>query len=130
DIGTPMIATDDIAKVAANRILDKSWTGRSVIELVGPSEITFADAADMIGEALGHEVNHVTTTPERTRERMIGMGVPPATADLFIEMYEAVGAGRIEPESPETVRIGSTTFRTFIQEVLQPLIESARGPRE
>lgn len=117
-----MIATDDIAKAAAERILDKTWTGKSVIELVGPSEETFDSAAKTIGDALGREINHVTTTLDQTREAMTGMGVPAGTADLFLEMYGAFDAGKVIPESPGSAKIASTTFRTFAEQTFVPAL--------
>jgi len=126
DAKMAMIATDDIAKAAADRILDKTWTGRSVIELVGPSEVTFADAAKTIGTALGREITHVTTSLEQTSEALTGTGVPPDTADLFVEMYDAFNSGKVIPESPDSVKIAATTLRTFAEQSFVPAL-SAMG---
>jgi uncharacterized protein YbjT (DUF2867 family) len=117
-----MIAADDIAKAATERILDKTWTGQSMIELVGPSEETFDSAAKIVGTALGREINHVTTTVEQTRDELTGMGVPSGTADLFLEMYRAFDAGTIIPEAPATVKVASTTLRTFAEQTFVPAL--------
>ncbi|UCH84151.1 MAG: NAD(P)H-binding protein [Candidatus Latescibacterota bacterium] len=117
-----MIATDDIAKVAAERILDKKWSDRTVIELVGPSDVTFENAAKTIGDALGREVNHVTTTLAQTRDALTGMGVPSSTADLFLEMYGAFNSGSITLESPGSEKVGTTTFRSFAEQSFVPAL--------
>jgi len=119
-----MIATSDIAEVAAQRLLDNSWTGRSVLELVGPAQVSFDSAAETLGSALGMELKHITTTPEQTHEALTGMGVPAKTADLFLEMYGAFDAGKVAPESPGTAKVGSTTLGTFAERVFRPGFEA------
>jgi len=119
-----MIATRDIAKAAAERILDASWTGRSVIELLGPGEQTFEGAAKTLGKALGKDVNYVTTTFEQTREALVGMGIRPKTADLFCEMYKAFDAGMVVPEAPAKAKRTATTLETFATQVFRPGVEA------
>jgi uncharacterized protein YbjT (DUF2867 family) len=124
-----MIATRDIARVAAERILDRGWTGRSVIELVGPAELTFDGAARTLGKTLGKEVRFVTTTPDQTRQALTGMGVPAKTADLFVEMYMAFDAGRVIPELPIQARAAATTLSTFAEQVFRPGFEAMTKAR-
>ncbi|MBP2680884.1 MAG: NmrA-like protein, partial [Candidatus Krumholzibacteriota bacterium] len=119
-----MIATRDIAKAAAERVLDASWTGRSVIELLGPAEQTFEGAAKMLGKALGKDIHYVTTTFEQTREALVGMGVRPKTADLFCEMYKAFDAGMVVPEAPAKARRTATTLESFAAQVFRPGVEA------
>ncbi|UCG53376.1 MAG: NAD(P)H-binding protein [Candidatus Latescibacterota bacterium] len=119
-----MIATADIAQAAAERILDTTWTGRSVIELIGPADLTFEGAARTIGSALGREVKHVTTTPDQMRQALTGMGVSSKLADSFLEMYGAFDAGRVAPESPGSARIAKTTLDQFAKDVFRPGFEA------
>ena len=119
-----MIATADIAKAAADRILDATWTGRSVIEIVGPEELTFEGAARTLGAAVGKELKHVTTTPEQTREAMIGMGLSANVADTMLEMYGAFTDGTVAPEGgPQQTE---TTLKTFAEKVFRPAMESMK----
>jgi uncharacterized protein YbjT (DUF2867 family) len=127
--GTPMIATSDIARAAAERILERGWTGRSVIELVGPAEVTFDGAARTLGKALGREVKFVTTTPDQSRQALTGMGIPQRTADTFVEMYVAFDTGKIAPEFPQQARAAATTLGTFAEKVFRPGFEAMTNAR-
>ncbi len=125
-----MIATRDIAKAAAERILDTKWTGRSVIEIVGPAEQSFEVAAKTLGKALGKDINFVTTTLEQTRGALTGMGISANVADLFCEMYAAIDAGLVRPESPDTVKRTSTTLAAFADEVFRPAVQAMAAGRK
>ena len=115
-----MVATRDIAKVAAERILDPYWTGRTVIEILGPAPQTFEGAAKTLGKALGKDIQYVTTTFEQTRDALVGMGIRPKTADLFCQMYMAFDEGKIIPDEPEKARRTTTTLDAFAAEVFKP----------
>ena len=119
-----MIATRDIGKAAAERILDASWSGRTIVELLGPAEQTFEGAAKTLGKALGKDVKYVTTTFEQTREALVGMGIRPKTAALFCEMYEAFDAGKVAPETPAKAKRTETTINAFAEQVFRPAVES------
>lgn len=112
-----MIATRDIAKAAADRILEGDWTGRTVIEIVGPADVTFDSTAATLGEALGKQVRHVTITLEQMRQAFTGMGVPERIADLYLEMYAAFDKGKVVPEFPEKAKTGTTSLSAFAEEV-------------
>jgi uncharacterized protein YbjT (DUF2867 family) len=119
-----MIATRDIAKAAAERILDPSWTGRSVIELLGPAEQTFEGAVKTLGKALGRDVKYVKTTFEQTKDALVAMGIPPKTADVYCEMYRAFDAGLIAPEAPAKAKRTPTTLDAFAAQVFRPGVEA------
>lgn len=118
----PFIATSDIATAAADRILDESWTGHSVIELVGPEEMSFDEAATTLGEAVGKQITHVETTPEQTRDALTSMGVHENTAELFLELYAGMREGKLSPETPP--KTGTTTLGAFANEVFRPTFEA------
>src|SRR5277367_4667590 len=52
----PMVATADIARVAAE-LLQESWSGGRVVELEGPARVTPDQIAATFGRLLGHHVN-------------------------------------------------------------------------
>ncbi|MFQ5511428.1 MAG: NmrA family NAD(P)-binding protein [Candidatus Krumholzibacteriia bacterium] len=114
-----MIATADIARHAAERLLDASWTGRSVIELVGPEEVTFENAARTIGRAIGREVRHVEVSEDQSREAIEAMGMSTGVANLMNEMHGAFAAGKVVPEGPKPV-VAATTLDRFAEKVFRP----------
>jgi uncharacterized protein YbjT (DUF2867 family) len=119
----PMLATQDIARVAADCFTDTSWTGTRVRGIHGPKDMTFDEAAGTLSEVLGRPVRHVTVTVEQTRDAFLGMGASPDTAAKYAEMYKAMDDGTFkiaEPRSPETST--PTTFADFTREVVKPLV--------
>jgi uncharacterized protein YbjT (DUF2867 family) len=119
DLCFPMIATRDIAAKAVARILDATWTGRAVIELIGPALLRCDEAAGILAAALGKPVTHVFAPDAQARAAMTGMGMSEGVADLMLEMYGAMRAGRIAPVGKPEVT--ATTFAQFAKEVYLPL---------
>jgi uncharacterized protein YbjT (DUF2867 family) len=119
-----LIATRDIAAVAAKLLMADSWPDH-VVELIGPDTLNYDQAAAIIGKALGREVRHVTTTPDQTREGMVGMGIRASLADLFLEMYSALDAGKFQPEGQ--LHRSSTTLDNWASEVLRGAMEASAG---
>ena len=53
DLEMPMIAARDIADVAARALKARDWTGVVVRELLGPRDLTYAEATRIIGAHIG-----------------------------------------------------------------------------
>jgi uncharacterized protein YbjT (DUF2867 family) len=53
DLPLPMIATKDIGAVAAEALLRPDFTGQRTQELLGPRDVTYAEATKIIGLAIG-----------------------------------------------------------------------------
>ncbi len=119
----PMIATRDIAEVAAERLQDGKWTGRSVLELVGPDQLSGDEVAQRLGEALERQVAYMQVSDQQAKEGMTSMGMNPAVADLMLEMYEATRKGKVAPEGKP--RRTPTTFARFARDVYRPAFRQA-----
>lgn len=120
----PMIATRDIARVAADRLVDTSWTGRSVRGLHGPDDLSFDAAAAAISEGVGRKVVHVKVDDGAARKAMIDVGMSDNAADLMLELYQSAESGTLlaeEDRSPETYT--PTRMVDFARDVIRPLIE-------
>jgi uncharacterized protein YbjT (DUF2867 family) len=119
----PMIATRDIGRVAAERLADASWSGQGVEELHGPAELSFDEVAGILSEALGRKITFVRCEPQQARRAIIESGVSENAADLMLEMYDAVEAGRLRSTQPRRRRtITSTTLAEFARNVMLPLL--------
>src|ERR671914_1083523 len=53
DARVPMIATADVAAVAAGALRERNWSGVVVRELLGPRDITYTEVTASIGAAIG-----------------------------------------------------------------------------
>lgn len=119
----PMVGTDDVAQAALRSLEDTSWEGRQVKGVHGPADLSFNEAAAILGDAIGRPVRHVQVSPEDARQAFLAMGASPDVAANYLEMYQAIDAGTFEvaePRTPETT--SRTTFPEFARTVLKPLL--------
>jgi uncharacterized protein YbjT (DUF2867 family) len=128
DKQVPMVATADIAARAASFLLDATWQGQRTLGVYGPADLSYRQAASILSQALGRPVRHVETTLEQTRQGMLSAGVPDFVAAGYIEMYEAIRAGRMDYVDPRTHEsISPTTLDSFARETLLPALRAASG---
>ncbi len=120
---TPMIATQDIAKVAAQVLCDATWKGKCVRELHGAADVSFDEAAETIAQATSRAVKHVQITPQQAFEALTGMGLGEDYSNQLIELYQSIDSGWLKPEQARsTENTTPTTFVQFAQNVLAPAI--------
>ena len=119
----PMIATQDIAEVAAEFLLNPI-DGHHVIDIVGPQEISFDEWARIAGQAIGKHIRVVTIPGEQLKSAMSNGGMSPEMAALLVEMEEAYPEiqGHLKGEQKRT---GKTTFPQFAREVFAPAYKKA-----
>ena len=89
----PMVATRDIGELAAEQLLAAPTTPH-VIELSGPKEYSFADAAAAAAEIVGRPVKAVAVPMDQLVPTYTSFGMSKHMAELFREMLEAFGSGR------------------------------------
>ena len=119
-----MIATRDIAEVCGDRLVNKNWDKRTIIELDGPKLVSHDAAATAIGKALGKEVKHIEIPDVDFKGAMAKYGVSDSASDVFLEMYDGFKKGTIQHET--TPQRTSTTFEWFAANVIKPAISSMR----
>lgn len=120
-----MVATQDIAAVAANLLLNRSWSGHSIMGLQGPQNLSFNEAAVILSEVLAKPITHVQITFEQFYAVMINQGASPEIAAQYTQMWQGLSHPDFtpaEPRTPETTT--STTFAEFARNSLQPLLGS------
>jgi NAD(P)H dehydrogenase (quinone) len=117
DKPVPMVATEDIGKVAAE-ILRESWSGHRVVELEGPARVSPNDIAAMFTRLLGKPVR-MEIVPRQSWETLFrsqGMKNPMPR----IQMLDGFNEGWIEFERGKAgVRKGTVT----LESVLKALVE-------
>ncbi|MEQ8278988.1 MAG: NAD(P)H-binding protein [Deltaproteobacteria bacterium] len=116
----PRIATRDVAEVAANALLDPSFTDQRTLELEGPRRVTFDEDARAIAQAIGAPVQHVTVPPTAAREAMANLGMSADAAARVVELYEALDAGVLGGAPPTPPLRTETTIEMFAREVFRP----------
>ncbi len=119
----PMIATRDIAMVAAKRLADPKWSGRNVRELHGPADLSFDQVAEILSDTLGRTIVFVRCDPEEARQMMLDSALSENAADLMLEMYDAADTGRLRTVQPRSAATTTpTTLAEFVREVIVPML--------
>jgi len=118
----PMIATQDIGDVAAELLLRTGWSGRSIRGLHGPADLTFTEAAKILGDSIGKPVEHVQITPDQAYQAFLGFGASPGYAKAYVEMYQALAQPGAVAESRTRQTTTPTTLREWSDAGLRPLL--------
>ena len=121
-VKAPIIATQDIAEVAAEFLL-KPIDGHHVVDIVGPQEISLDEWARIAGQAIGRQIRVVTIPGDKLKAAMSQSGMSPEMAALLVEMEEAIP--KIQQFKGEQKRTGKVTFSQFAREVFAPAYKKA-----
>jgi uncharacterized protein YbjT (DUF2867 family) len=115
DVKFAMIATKDIAAYAADRLVKRDFTGKSVADLLGERDLSLNDAAAIIGKKLGKpDLAYVTFPYEDAEKGMVAMGLTADMSRLYIEMSKALNEGLFAVNIPRTKENTTpTAFETF-----------------
>jgi uncharacterized protein YbjT (DUF2867 family) len=113
----PMIATQDIGRVAAEALLAPP-TSTQIIELSGPREYSFNDAAEIASKALGRPVKTMVLPLDAVVPTLTKFGMSANVAGLYREMVENMGKGRIAFEGTHKAVRGKVT----LEQVLTPAL--------
>ncbi len=114
----PMIATRDIGEVAAQALLappsEHAW-----IELSGPEEYSFADAARLASETLGREVKPLVLPLDAMVPTLTQFGFSTNVAGLYREMTEGLGKGLVAFEGKGKAVRGKVTLAQVLGPALR-----------
>jgi uncharacterized protein YbjT (DUF2867 family) len=122
DFRMPWIASKDIGKYAAKRLLARDFSGNSVQELHGQRDLSMQEAASILGKAIDRpEVKYQQVPVAILEGSLRQMGMPSNTAALLMEMWSAANAGLIVPEEARSPKnTTSTNLESFVAEVFAP----------
>ena len=122
DLPVPMIATRDIGAAAAEALVRLDFRGQQTQELLGARDVTYTEAAKIIGTAIGKpDLTYTQLPDEQVIEAMTGMGISRNIAQLLCEMSAALNNGYMHAlEPPSEKNTTPTSFETFVQEVFLP----------
>jgi uncharacterized protein YbjT (DUF2867 family) len=121
DVAIPMIATRDIADVAAKALRARDWKGIVVRELSGPRDLSQAEATRILGQRLGKaDVRYVQLPYEEMAAALAKAGLSANVAGLYVEMERAMNEGRVvslEGRTPQNTT--PTRFEDFVGELVE-----------
>jgi uncharacterized protein YbjT (DUF2867 family) len=112
DVRIPMIATRDIADVAAEALRARNWEGFVVRELLGPCDLSYAEATKILGERIGRrDLRYVQFPYDEMAAALQQAGFSENVSRLYVEMEHAMNEGQIR--SLEGRRRENTTPTRF-----------------
>ncbi|HET9317785.1 MAG TPA: NAD(P)H-binding protein [Vicinamibacteria bacterium] len=119
EVALPMIATRDIAAAASEALLARDWRGFVVRELLGPRDLTHAEAARIIGGKIGRpDLPYVQLPYEDMTGALVGAGLSPSVSSLYVEMSRAFNEGLVRSvEGRNASNTTPTRFEDFATEL-------------
>jgi uncharacterized protein YbjT (DUF2867 family) len=122
DLKFGLIATQDIAHVAANILASASFTGQSVQFLLGAGDLTMKEVTEKLGKALGKpELPYVQFPYEEAEATMTRMGFTPSVAHAMVEFQQSFNEGRVQEGATRTP---ATTTPTELEAFIPTLVRA------
>ena len=118
----PLVATSDIAAVAAKFLMDRTWTGQADVPVLGPEDISPIEMAEILSSVLGRPVRYEQAPIEAYKTRSVRRGMSEAFAQGLADMMTAKNEG-LDNTIPRAVAADTpTTFRQWSETVLKPAV--------
>jgi uncharacterized protein YbjT (DUF2867 family) len=114
----PMVATRDVAQVAAGHLANLDFSGKSVHAVMGPRDYTYAELTSIVGNAVGKpDLAYVQLPVEKVREVFLGNGFSADFVSNLIEMGTAISTGYMNYQKRDDSTTTATTAEEFASEV-------------
>jgi uncharacterized protein YbjT (DUF2867 family) len=95
DLKFPMIATQDVAREAAERLARRDFAGHQAKLLLGPEDVSMREATRALGSLLGlPELPYVEFPPADMKGALLAAGMSEEAASLLVDMQLAINEGR------------------------------------
>jgi uncharacterized protein YbjT (DUF2867 family) len=116
--------------VAAELLLDDSWSGRRDVPVIGPDELTLDQMAEVMSEVLGRTVRFQRADAEQYKAALTAHGVSAAVADGLIAMARAQNEQRVYDSAQRVPRSTTTSFAGWCAAVLKPAVAAYERDRQ
>ncbi len=114
DVKFAMIATKDIAPIAADHLLKRDFSGETVHELLGERDVSMDEVTKVFGEKIGKpDLGYVQFSVEDAKKGMRDFGMSDDVCDQMIELNQAINDGIFAVNQPRTAK---NTTGTSIEE--------------
>ena len=118
----PMVATKDIAAIAANHLTKQDFSGKSVHPILGDKDYSFKEFTNIIGHSIGKpDLQYVQFPIEQAKQAMTSQGLSADVANDIITMETSLKNGIMNYEQRTVVNSSPTSAETFIKESFLPL---------
>jgi uncharacterized protein YbjT (DUF2867 family) len=120
DTRFPMVATEDVAREATERLTERDFSGHEVKLLLGPEDVTMTEATRAIGARLGMpNLPYVAFPPQDVKGALIETGMSEMVAGLIVDMQLALNEGvYFEGVRRTNESSSSTRLKDFLDQAL------------
>jgi uncharacterized protein YbjT (DUF2867 family) len=111
------IHSDDIAAVSVAALTSGNYVGS--LPITGPQALTFAEATEAIGCALGRPLVYRLISDDEARRRYAATGASPEDVDAHVALWRAIREGRLAGVTDQVERIlgrKPITFEQWVRE--------------
>jgi uncharacterized protein YbjT (DUF2867 family) len=117
DLAIPMVGTHDIADAAAKALKARDWKGVVVRELLGPRDLSYAEATRILGKKIGKpNLQYVQFSYDDQVKALVQAGLSESFARLYVDMTRAAfNEGTIKPKRTSE-NTTPTQFEDFADE--------------
>lgn len=122
DLKLPHVAKADVARIAADLLLDPAWSGVEALPLLGPEDLSFNEMAAILSDVLGREIVASELLMEHFRQMMRDFGTSDGMAKAYVDMLTAKNEGMDHLVTPSSRDDTPTTFRMWCEDELLPLV--------
>lgn len=121
DLAFPMVATGDVARAAAEALVRRDWQGLVVRELLGPRDLSLAEATRILGGHLGRpDLGYVRLPYADVARALVELGFSEQVAGLTVDLARAVNEGRVRSAAGRTAESTTATeFEEFAGELVR-----------
>lgn len=117
----PMVATRDVAKVAAGHLVALDFSGKSVHAVMGPRDYTYTELTSIVGMAIGKpDLAYVQLPVEQVRQVFLGNGFSADFVSNLLEMGTAISTGYMNYQKRNDSTTTPTTAEEFASQVYGP----------
>ena len=122
DHAIPMVATQDVAKVAARHLASLDFSGKSVHAVMGPRDYTYREFTGIIGEAIGNTaLPYVQVPVEQMTQTFLSNGFSADFVANLLEMGTAIKTGFMNYQKRDDSTTTPITAEEFVKAFYLPL---------
>lgn len=125
DHSIPMVATKDVAHIAAKHLANLDFEGKSVHAVMGPKNYTYREFTSIIGKAIGiPDLPYVQFPVKQAKQAFLSNGFSEDFVDNLIEMGTAIKTGFMNYQKRDDSTTTPTTAEEFASEVYTPIFNN------
>lgn len=124
DVKTGLIATDDIANFASDRLFALDFKGKSHQDLLGDREYSQTEIAEIIGKYLDKPgLKYKQYSYEDYKNALLKIGMSDSRASHITDRYKAINEGYFNAGIRNDVSTTPTSLERFAEQVLRSMFQ-------